>query len=223
MTGNPQRWIIVPNWFGQDDPSEGLQHYKDREPKWIKNYRRLLSKDEYRDLSGHCRGILHGLWLEYASTDGRLRADSSSLSSRLGLRVNSSHLESLNHAGFIRFSASKPLALSEHNASLEVETEREVETQDLNQSQEQPRSKPTGKNGHMNGIADEPAFALLHLTVGPTDDNLAKLRRAARGLPLAAIVQAREAAQGPGVRDPLAVALATLKAQRPPAGLATDQ
>lgn len=129
MTGRPQQWIVVPNWFGQDDPSEGLQHYKDREPKWIKNYRRLLYKDEYRDLSGHCRAILHGVWLEYASTDGRLRADSSSLSSRLALRVTSKHIESLSHAGFIVLSASKPLALSEQNASLEVETEEETDTE----------------------------------------------------------------------------------------------
>ncbi len=77
-------------------------------------------------------------------------------------------------------------------------------------------------NGH-ESIIEEPAFALLHLAVGPTDGNLTKLRRAARGLPLAAIVHAREAAQGPGVRDPLAVALAELKKSRDPAGLATDQ
>ncbi len=154
MTGEPQRWIVVPNWFGQDDPSEGLQHYKDREPKWIKNYRRLLYKDEYRDLSGHCRAILHGLWLEYASTDGRLRADSSSLSSRLALRVTKLQLESLNHAGFIHFSASKPLALSEQRAIPEEETETEVETQDL---QDQELGLPynngrTDANGRQNGL-----------------------------------------------------------------------
>lgn len=124
--GRGHKWIIVPNWFaskpGADD---GLQHYRDREPKWIKNYRRLLSKDEYRQLSGHCRGILHGLWLEYAMSDGRLRDDSSSISSRLGLRVTKQHLELLNHAGFIHFSASEPLALRYQVASLEVEVDKE--------------------------------------------------------------------------------------------------
>ncbi len=218
MTGDPERWIVIPRW---DGPT-GFQHYSDRDPKWIKNYRDLLSKDEYLELTFVQRGILHGLWLEYAAANRQLRDSTLTLSRRLGGRVTRASLDALNHAGFIEYSASRPLATRYQAASLEEETEREVETQGLSQSQELPSSKPTGKNGHINGMTDEPAFALLHFAVGATTDNLTKLRRAARGLPLAAIVHAREAAQGPGVRDPLAVALAELKKSRDPAGLATD-
>lgn len=97
-------WIVIPGW-------EKFQHYKDRDPPWIKNYTRLLRKDEYLDLTAHQRAVLHGIWLLAAQNDnqGQVRLNTSSLSRQLNLRVSSRQLESLNHAGFIEFSASKVL------------------------------------------------------------------------------------------------------------------
>lgn len=100
------QWIVIPKWDGP----KGFQHYKDRDPTWIKNYRQLLASDEYRDLSLHQRGILHGLWLAYAASNRQLRLNTLALSRRLGQTVKTQDLERLNHAGFIRFSASKPRA-----------------------------------------------------------------------------------------------------------------
>lgn len=122
-------WIVIPGW-------DRFQHYRDRQPPWIKVYTDLLHRDEYLSLTGDQRAILHGLWLEYASSSRRLRADTRSLTSRLRLRVTSAQLECLNHAGFIEFSASKPLAERLQDASAsrareETEAERETETQDL--------------------------------------------------------------------------------------------
>ncbi len=82
-------------------------------PTWIKTHTRLLSDDNYLDLSPHCRAVLHGLWLEYARSRCQLTANTASLSRRLGLRVSSRQLESLNDAGFITFSASKHASLEE--------------------------------------------------------------------------------------------------------------
>lgn len=98
-----ERYIVMHDW-------ERFQHYKDRSPKWIKNYTELLHDEAYRSLSGQCRAVLHGLWLEYASSRCQLLVNTSSLSSRLGLRVTMKQLDSLSHAGFITFSASTPLA-----------------------------------------------------------------------------------------------------------------
>jgi hypothetical protein len=98
-----RRWIIVPNW-------QRFQHYGSiRRPLWIKNYLDLLHKDEYLDLPLATRGLLHGIWLAYADRDGRLRE--ADLSSILLARARGAHLTSLNHAGLIDFSASKPLNL----------------------------------------------------------------------------------------------------------------
>lgn len=103
------QWIVIPNWDG-DEEHEGFQHYKDRDPIWIKNYRALLSKEEYICLSFHVRGILHGLWLEYAASNRQIRDNTLTLTRRLGQRVSTRDLKSLSDAGLIEFSASAPLA-----------------------------------------------------------------------------------------------------------------
>lgn len=96
------QWIEIPNWHR-------FQHYRDRRPLWIKVYLDLLRKDEYMDLPLAARGLLHGIWLAYADWDGQLRV--SDLTSALHARCSYAHLELLNHAGLIAFSASRPLSL----------------------------------------------------------------------------------------------------------------
>ena len=124
-----ERWIIVPNWNGPT----GFQHYKDRDPKWIKVYRRLHSNDDYLGLTGHRRAVLLGIWIEYASSHGQLKVNHTSLSRRFNLRVNSSDLEALNEAGFIEFSASKPLARPEQNDTVPLPRLREEKNREQHQ------------------------------------------------------------------------------------------
>jgi len=97
---------------------EKFQHYRDRHPVWIKVYTDLLSKTEYLELSTHRRGLLHGLWLEYARSGQALPNLNTKLAQRLGIfRVTSSDIEALNRAGFLEISASKPLASGYQDAS----------------------------------------------------------------------------------------------------------
>lgn len=109
--------ITIPRW-------EDFQHYKRRDPPWLRVYTRLHSDDKYLDLSGHQRGVLLGLWIEYARSGASTQIDGSylevslkSLSSRLNLVIKLRDLEALNHAGFIRLDASKTLAKSKQDAS----------------------------------------------------------------------------------------------------------
>jgi len=106
---------VIPRWDGKD----GFQHYRDRDPIWIKNYRTLLTNNEYRGLSHHQRGILHALWLAYATSNRQLSDSTLTLTRLLGQRVLRRDLDALNHAGFIQFSASRPLARRYHDASTE--------------------------------------------------------------------------------------------------------
>jgi len=101
-----EQWIVIPNW-------DKFQHYRDRDPVWIKTYTSLLSNPDYEALSLAARGTLHGLWMLYARAHQQL----STHQARNTLATNhgdASHfartLESLNHAGFIEVSASRPLA-----------------------------------------------------------------------------------------------------------------
>ena len=125
-------WIEVVNW-GK------FQHYKDRNPNWIKNYTELLHDPNYLELSAGERAILHGLWLEYALSHARVRLSTSTLRARLQLKVSKRQLESLNHAGFIRFVASTPLALRARSREVEKRsTEAKTEKTDLRQEQNLP-------------------------------------------------------------------------------------
>ena len=123
------KYLVVERW-------EEFQHYKNRAPLWIKNYTRLLHDDTYLGLSSHRRAVLHGLWLVYASSSCQLVFDHGSLSRRLHLRVTSADLIALRKAGFIKVSASKPLASGYQGAGLEVEKEKE----------KKPPSPPSGKS-----------------------------------------------------------------------------
>ena len=110
-------WIVVRDW-------DRFQHYHagDRDMIWVKNYVRLLHNDEYLELTGHQRAVLHGLWLVYASSRCQVRANTASLTRQLALRVTSHTLEALNHAGFIAI-----LARSEQNRE-ETEKSRTEQT-----------------------------------------------------------------------------------------------
>jgi hypothetical protein len=99
LPANAPRYIVIPNWLGPD----GFQHYRDRDPIWIKTYTRLLSDDAYLSLSGHRRAVLHGLWLEYAMSGCKLRLDVKLIGRRLGLVVKMADLEAIKTQGFIRF------------------------------------------------------------------------------------------------------------------------
>lgn len=108
-------YIWIPRWRGKD----GFQHYSTRDPIWIKNYTRLLSSDAYRSLSFAQRGLLHGIWLEYARSSSELPADTLGLSRRIGQQVMRKTLDSLAEAGFIEVIASTVLAARLQDASLE--------------------------------------------------------------------------------------------------------
>jgi hypothetical protein len=112
-----ERYIEVLGW-------ERFQHYKDRDPAWIKNYVRLLHNDAYLDLTLHQRGVLHGLWILYAANGRQIRDSTATVSRQLGGRVSRATLEALNDAGFIRIVDSKPLAPRYQDASPEVEVLR---------------------------------------------------------------------------------------------------
>jgi hypothetical protein len=113
---NDETWIIVRNW-------ERFQHYKDRDPYFIKLYTELQHDHNWLALTGHQRAVLVGIWLEYASARCQLPLNTASLTRRLALRVSSATLEALNHAGFIEFSSRAALEIAR---SQEVEEEKQV-------------------------------------------------------------------------------------------------
>jgi hypothetical protein len=173
-------YISVKNWrrFQHYDPTK-------RTPPWIKNYTELMSDDAYLELSMHRRGLLHALWMEYASSRCRLTANTATLSRRLGGKVTSRDLQALTDAGFIDLVASSVLAEGYQDASaalasraparsLETETEEEQPRTDT-ETERLPKTSDLGL-GSGNGLerlADDPDF-------NREIDRLAELAEAAR-------------------------------------------
>lgn len=123
--GEPtEKWIVIPKWDGAD----GFQHYKNRDPIWIKAYTRLLSDRAFLSLTYHQRGLLLSIWLEYARGNRQLSDSTVGLTRQLGQRVLRRDLEALSHAGFITFSASRPLAPRYQDASPEKRREEKTFT-----------------------------------------------------------------------------------------------
>lgn len=99
---NETDWLIIPKW-------KEFQHYgDDRKPIWIKNYTRLLQDQAYLNLSAGSRALLHGLWVLYASCSCQVQVRD--VFKSLRLRAGYPQLLALNHAGFLEWSSSKPLA-----------------------------------------------------------------------------------------------------------------
>ena len=139
--GEQPLWIVVRNW-------DKFQHYKNRNPPWIKLYLELHHDDNYMRLSGNRRAILTSVWVEYGLSQRCVPLDPKLLGRRFNLNVKMADLEALNHAGFIIFAASKPLAPRYQDASASRALARErdkEETQRQEQEQEQEGSNVIAK------------------------------------------------------------------------------
>ena len=134
-----EQWIIVRNWekFQHRDATRNAELGV---PIWTKVYTRLLFDDHYIDISLTEKGALHLVWLLFAASDGQLSVNR--VTARGPLSVSRSLLDSLNQAGFIGFSASKPLRLS---ASLEKNREEKnrEETVPAAQTKNGPPREPS--------------------------------------------------------------------------------
>jgi hypothetical protein len=107
----------IKNW-------EKFQHYKDRDPFWIKLYRDLLDDVEWFELEPADAKFLIGLWLLAAEDHGAL-PDVKTIAFRLRSTVSQalSHLRALSH--WLEPVASDVLADCYQDASLEKEKEKE--------------------------------------------------------------------------------------------------
>lgn len=119
--------LRVRNWVD-------FQHYKRRNPPWIKLHRKLLDNREYQLLADGAARLLFDVWLIASeSDDGALPFDSEALAWRLRKPVQEvrSNLQVLIRAGFLLsqgHDASTALALRLQDATPEAETERETES-----------------------------------------------------------------------------------------------
>jgi len=205
-----ERWILIPGW-------QDFQHYKDRDPFWIKDYLRQLRDDDYLGLDLAERGLLLDLRKLYAEGRGVLSESGAKqrlLRSDYDKRTFRRRIESLNHAGFIQISSRRPL-------DTETETEKERTT-----AGESTKNKAAGFRNlaSLTAVSNDPSpdngygleGAVLELVAclpDRDDGTHGVIKNLVRkhGLAEGDVRRAIEAAKGPGVRSPTKVAIAELK------------
>ena len=120
-----ERYIVVRNW-------ERFQHYKDRNPTWIKSHLEALDNEDYMGSSLAVRGLIECIWKLYARHKGVLTVNQTRhlvCTHRGDSRHFRRHIESLCNAGFIEITASRPVPIRYHrDRSKEEKIYKETET-----------------------------------------------------------------------------------------------
>jgi len=116
---------------------EKFQHYKDRNPPWIKLYNDVLDDYAYASLPDASKYHLSAIWLLASRSNNSLPFDPQWIANRINAK-SPVDLEILVQAGFIVLEqalqtpeqvASKTLHTPEQSARPETETETETETE----------------------------------------------------------------------------------------------
>jgi hypothetical protein len=131
---------------------EKFQHYKTRNPPWIKLYASVLDNYEFGCLQDASKAHLMGIWLLASKTGNKVPADPE----WIGKRIQSSEpvdLQPLMEHGFIELS-SNTLAVCKQNHHLETEKSRE-ETEN-NKGAEAPNPF-----SHLMGVCREVGYTDL--------------------------------------------------------------
>jgi hypothetical protein len=105
-----------------------FQHYKHRDPPWIRLYRSLLNDRQWHNLSGDDAKALVMIWLIVSETEGELpKNEDLAFRLRLPEKQISKLLERLSH--WLEHDASGALADCYQDAPPETETEAETEAE----------------------------------------------------------------------------------------------
>lgn len=190
--------VSVVNW-------EKYQHYKNRNPPWIKFYNSLLEDPAVAVLPDAAKAHTFGIWLLASRLQNRIPADADFI----GKRINATEpvdLKLLLAMAFIEWScgclqhASKPLATcATEQSRAETEEKRVEQTEDVK------AESPAGPNGvALDVFVREVQAAFLRKTgrpqeFGPVEFQLAK-RWYERGDPLRVVVTAIDETKGIGRR-----------------------
>jgi hypothetical protein len=107
---------------------EKLQHYKDRNPPWIKLYNELLDDYDFACLQDASKLHLIMIFLLASRTNNKIPYDKNWIKNKINATENVD-LEGLEKLGFISITEddSKPLADCKQNACLERERETETD------------------------------------------------------------------------------------------------
>jgi hypothetical protein len=127
------QYISVKNW-------DSMQHYKDRNPPWIKLHRDLLYDYEFARLKDACKSHLMLIWLLASQLDNKIPNDSKWIAKRIGCTTKID-ISLLIDKGFLVVD-SRVQAECKRTAIAEAEAEAEAETE-TEERESKPRKRST--------------------------------------------------------------------------------
>ena len=116
------KYLRIKNW-------DKLQHYKDRNPPWIKLHTKILCDYEFSCLQDDSKLLLILLWVLASKLSNKIPFDVHWIENQLNIKK--ANLQPLIDSGFIEvfLNDSKMIADCKQDACLETETETETETE----------------------------------------------------------------------------------------------
>lgn len=140
--------IVVKNW-------RKFQHYKKRNPPWIRLYKSLLDDQDFANLSDFAVRLLFMVWLlgSEGENHGRIPMDSRALAWRLRVASTTQIDDALAELtpSFIEVypdDASTPLATCKQDATPETETEAEVTETETYTETDSSEAETEADNSH---------------------------------------------------------------------------
>ena len=143
------QYFSISNW-------QEFQHYKDRNPPWIKLHNQLLDNYEFECLSDATKGHLLCIWMLASRTNNKIVYDQSWVKRKIGANSNVD-LKSLISAGFIELQgveqdASKVLVSEEERR--DREEKRRVDSRFAPPNREEVDNFANLKNLNLSGFFD---------------------------------------------------------------------
>lgn len=224
------RYLRVKKWRDH-------QHYNDREPPWIKMQRKLLKDDKFAELSELEQWQLVRIWVVASASsrfteddDGRrcpvLPDDEQTLRRAIGTLkriplaklIREGWLIPVDETELLAPSASTVLApVQAPSIGTEAQRVRGLEVLPSSVSYTPSLEQGRGRETDVSRATPEGCIEAIDQATGHQTGGIDKIRRAAKHVAHGGLIHALEACQGPGVNDPLAVALAELKKRKPAA------
>ena len=157
-----RQWITIPNW-------DRFQHYKDRDPLWIKEYVSQIHDADWAALTFAERGLLITLRLWFAAGNGRVTFERVLEAQMSPQRRANEHLASLIEAGLVDVRASRPLALTRSREKSREEKKRDRASAQEPEQRQEPN--PLLTNGDLEPTGMEVSEEMLRLARGWLDEH----------------------------------------------------
>ena len=121
--------LTVKNW-------NQYQHYKDRDPPWIKLHVKLLNDRDFMSLSFASKGLLMLLWILASENEGKIPFDLDAIKFRLHDKsIREKDINLLIEKGFLLGCKQPQADASKRYSETETETETETENRILSETE----------------------------------------------------------------------------------------